>query len=77
MYKVKFDFEFGGKSVRVVAKAKDVDSYGAIGLMIKFLDSDNNPIDLPPVEKYMNEIETTAGELLYDKKYSEELSFKE
>jgi len=75
MYKTKFDFEFAGETVTVIAKAKDVDSYGAIGLKLNFVDENRDSIDLPYAKKLFDELEEIATERLYEKKYANELEF--
>ena len=75
MYKIKFDYEFGNETIKVVAKALDVDSYGAVGLKFKFTDEENEPIEIPYVKKVFEELEEIAAERLYEKKYADELEF--
>lgn len=75
MYKIKFDYEFGGETIKVTAKAKDVDSYGAIGVKFQFCDEENEPIEIPYVKKVFEELEEIAAERLYEKKYANELEF--
>jgi hypothetical protein len=75
MYKTKFTYEFGKETIKVIAKAKDVDSYGPIGLRFQFTDEENEPIDIPYVKKVFEELEEIAAEKLYEKKYADELEF--
>ena len=75
MYKTKFSYEFGGEIIKVIAKASDVDSYGPIGLKLKFTDEENEPIEIPYVKKVFEELEEIAAERLYEKKYANELEF--
>lgn len=75
MYKTKFEYEFGNETIKVTAKAKDVDSYGAMGLKFQFTDEDNEPIEIPYVKKVFEELEEIAAERLYEKKYANELEF--
>ena len=75
MYKTKFDYLFGKETIIVIAKAKDVDSYGAIGLKFQFTDEDNEPVEIPYVKKIFEELEEIAAERLYEKKYADELEF--
>ena len=75
MYKTKFTYEFGKETIKVTAKAKDVDSYGAVGLRLQFTDEEDEPIDIPYVKTVFEELEEIAAEKLYDKKYANELEF--
>lgn len=75
MYKAKFKYVFGKDTISVTAKAKDVDSYGAIGLKLQFTDEENEPIEIPYVKKVFDELEEIAAEHLYEKKYANELEF--
>lgn len=75
MIRTKFVHEVYGEQVKVVAIAKDVDAYGAIGLKLKFVDDNNEPIEVPLDPNMFEEIEEAAGEHLYEKKYAKELDF--
>lgn len=77
MYKVKFVHEVENERVRVIAKAKEVDAYGSIGLTFDFesADSDRMPIDVELTLDLVEELTSIADELLYDEKYCKELKF--
>lgn len=75
MYKTKFKYTFGNETIKVIARARDVDSYGAIGLKLQFTDEENEPIEIPYVKKVFDELEEIAAEQLYEKKYADELEF--
>lgn len=75
MYKTRFVYEFGKETIKVTAKAHDVDSYGAVGLKLQFTDEDNEPVEIPYVKKVFEELEEIAAEKLYEKKYADELEF--
>jgi len=75
MYKVKFKYEFAGEMLRVIAKSKDVDSYGATRLSFKFIDEEGESVEIPYVKKVFEELEEIATEMLYEKKYARELDF--
>jgi len=75
MIKVKFKHIINGEKIKIIAQAKDVDSYGAIGLRLKFLDSAGEPITILFNRKLFDEIEEVANDLLYERKYAKELEF--
>ena len=75
MIRTRFLHDIYGEQVKVIATAKDVDAYGAIGLRLKFVDDNNEPVELPLDPKMFEEIEEAAGEYLYEKKFAKELEF--
>lgn len=75
MIKVKFNHTVFGEEVKVVASAKDVDAYGAIGLKLKFVDKYGEQIDMPFDKDTFEELSEIAAEYLYDRKYAKELEF--
>ena len=75
MIKVKFDYTFLGETTKVVATAKDVDAYGAIGLKIRFVDKSGEQIEMPFDVSCFEDISELASELMYEKKYTSELEF--
>lgn len=75
MIKVKFDHVVFGEKVKVVASAKDVDVYGAIGLKLRFVDKSGEPVEIPIDRNTFEELSEIAAEHLYDRKYTKELEF--
>ena len=77
MYKVKFVHEIENEKIRVVAKAKEVDAYGAVGLKFDFetADSTRMPVEVNLTMDLIEELTSIADELLYDEKYCKELKF--
>jgi hypothetical protein len=77
MYKVRFVHEIENEKVRVVAKAKEVDAYGSIGLTFNFetTDSIRMPVEVNLTMDLVEELTSIADELLYDEKYCKELKF--
>jgi hypothetical protein len=77
MYKVRFVHESENEKVRVVAKAKEVDAYGSIGLTFNFetTDSIRMPVEVNLTMDLVEELTSIADELLYDEKYCKELKF--
>jgi hypothetical protein len=77
MYKVRFVYEIENEKVRVVAKAKEVDAYGSIGLTFNFetTDSIRMPVEVNLTMDLVEELTSIADELLYDEKYCKELKF--
>ena len=75
MIKVKFTETVFGEQVRVFAKAKDVDSYGAVGLKLSFQNKNGEPIELPFDRDTYEDLSEKASELLYERKYEQELEF--
>lgn len=75
MIKTKFVHKIFGQEVKVLATAKDVDAYGAIGLRLKFFDKNGEQIEIGFDRDTFEELEETAGEMLYEIKYSKELEF--
>lgn len=75
MIKAKFKHVIDGEEVKIVAKAKDVDSYGAVGLTLRFTDLSGETVNVVYKKKLFEEIEEIASELLYERKYEKELEF--
>lgn len=75
MIRTRFVHDIYGEQVKVIATAKDVDAYGAIGLKLRFVDDNNEPVELPLDPEMFEEIEEAAGEYLYEKKFAKELEF--
>lgn len=75
MLRAKFTHDVLGEEVKVVATAKDVDAYGAIGLSLKFIDDSGEHVDLPLDPSTYDELSEIASEFLYNKKYLKELEF--
>lgn len=75
MIRVRFKHTVDGEDVRIVASAKDVDAYGAVGLKLKFVDKDGEPVAVLFNRKVYEEIEELASDLLYERKYAKELEF--
>ena len=70
MLRVKFTL----KNVNVLALAKDINQYGEpSGFRLSLCDENGD--DVYPDEQGMNQIEEMAIEHLFNKKYSDELSF--
>jgi hypothetical protein len=77
MYKVSFEYQIDEYRYIVIAKASDVDEYGADGLEIRYEDEDGNPIESLGVDrKTYQEIEEIAVEYLNDHKHNSELCFE-
>lgn len=75
MIRVKFKHVVDGQKINVIARAKDIDAYGAIGLRLKFIDSEGEPITVLFNKTMFDEIEEIANDLLYERKYAKELEF--
>lgn len=75
MIRVKFSETVNGEEIQIVAAAKDVDSYGAVGLKLKFINSEGEIVPLAYNKKIFDGIEEKATDLLYERKYAKELEF--
>lgn len=75
MIKVKFKHTLYGQEFSIIASAKDVDSYGAMGLKLKFVDKSGEQVDIIPDRNSLDELQELASELLYERKYLNELEF--
>lgn len=75
MIRVRFKHTINNEDVKVIAAAKDVDAYGAVGLRIRFVDKEGEPLSLLVNRKELDEIEELANDLLYERKYAKELEF--
>lgn len=75
MIRVRFKHTINNEDVKVIAAAKDVDAYGAVGLRIRFVDKEGEPLSLFVNRKELDEIEELANDLLYERKYAKELEF--
>ena len=75
MIRAKFFHTIFGEEFKVIASAKDVDSYGAVSLKLRLYDKNGEESDIFLDKGTFEEISEIADELLYEAKYSKELEF--